>query len=549
MSENRTAQAAADQSLPASNTFCTYLARQFIAKRGFSVGAVPEASDLAAHCDILLSFSDGHSLVILCMIDREAHPGKAFSLPPQTVEEIGKACLAHTAAVFGNKVPVRIHVLEVGPPDEGQVQRLSQYREPGWFAKVLPSGWICDPGARMVWTNARFGGRLYGANFIRKVMQSPREAESSLQPRIVAAQTAPVIPWLTIALIAVLTAIFAAELTFGIGRWTNLLEPTVTTLIAFGGLLRSLVFQHGEWTRLFSAPLLHADAGHLALNAIVLYLAGRRLEGLIGRAWLAAVFTIGAFGGAVFSLLLNPDTLVAVGVSGAAMALFATLFVLSFHFPHGADRTGLQLASVYVLLPSLLPFASAGKGMQIDYAGHFGGALAGLAMGLVLLAVWPRDKVRPDFGKAAAVVAVIGLAAFAYSFTPIAKNYQIGLMTAALIPETETPKTREIWNSQSAELTARYPRDPRPYMFRGLTLWGNQDNAGAERELRTALAEEDLWRTLLDPKLAPTLRTLLAVVISDTRMDEARKVAQQPCATEKSGDLRILLDQHKLCGA
>ena len=54
-------------------TFCTYLAKQFIAKRGFQHADIPETNGLFAVSDFVLTLSDGLMFTILCMIDREAH--------------------------------------------------------------------------------------------------------------------------------------------------------------------------------------------------------------------------------------------------------------------------------------------------------------------------------------------------------------------------------------------------------------------------------------------------------------------------------------------
>ena len=64
----------------APHTFCTYLARQFIAKWGFTEHVFAEAAPLAQACDIVLSYADGYSVVLTCLVDREAHPGKTFDM-------------------------------------------------------------------------------------------------------------------------------------------------------------------------------------------------------------------------------------------------------------------------------------------------------------------------------------------------------------------------------------------------------------------------------------------------------------------------------------
>ncbi len=166
-------------------------------------------------------------------------------------------------------------------------------------------------------------------------MTTPREEVAQLQAPSVAAHIHPGFPYLTTAIIAVLCALFAAEVAFGIGPLTGMLQPSIATLIAFGGIYRPLILNEGQWSRLFSGPLLHADIEHLALNCVALYIAGRILEGLVGRAWLGAIFVIGAIGGALFSLAFNADNLVSVGASGAVMGLFAALLDPALPFSEG----------------------------------------------------------------------------------------------------------------------------------------------------------------------------------------------------------------------
>ena len=78
-------------------------------------------------------------------------------------------------------------------------------------------------------------------------------------------------------------------------------------------------------------------------------LAGSLLERAVGKLWFAAFFVVGALGGAAGSLLVNPHSLVSVGASGAIMGLFAAMFVISFRYTSGHDRSSLQRRAVQVL--------------------------------------------------------------------------------------------------------------------------------------------------------------------------------------------------------
>jgi hypothetical protein len=229
------------------------------------------------------------------------------------------------------------------------------------------------------------------------------------------------------------------------------------------------------------------------------------------------------------------------------MGLFAAILVISFHFPAGADRTSLLLGAVYVLLPSLLPLASAFQGIKVDYAAHFGGALGGATLAIILLAIWRRDQAHPGLRGIALAVALIGLAAFAYSAIPAIRAYPAAMLSTALIPPTQVPQSDAAARAQSADLAARYPRDPRARLMHAHTLLAARDTAGAERELRAGLAEEETWRSLFKPELAAALRATLAFVLAKDRIDEAKAVARPVCESVTSGPSRDMLDKLKLC--
>jgi rhomboid protease GluP len=247
----------------------------------------------------------------------------------------------------------------------------------------------------------------------------------------------------------------------------------------------------------------------------------------------------------VFSLLFNPENLVSVGASGAVMGLFATLLVVAFHFPKGPDRTTLLMNSIYVLVASMLPATSTGG--KVDIAAHAGGALSGLILGALLLAVWRKDEPHPRFAGLGAAIGVAGLVAFVASFTPLPQNYRVALMAASIVPESQLPNGADEWRQQAADLIAKYPRDPRPRYFQAINLIDAKNAAGAEQELRAGLAELNLWRKVLNPDFALHMQFALAVTLAGDRLAEAREIARPVCAWVDSGPIRETLDENKLC--
>lgn len=528
----------------AADSFCVYLARQLIAKHGFSPGTVPEAQRIAEQSDIVLSFFDGLSLTVIAMIDRDAHPDKAFTIPIADLVAIGKACLKHSRSVNWTKMPVTIRLMEIGGPsnDQQQHRRLAAIKRPSLFSKINLSAWAIDPANRSVWTNGGTRERRL-RQFIEKLVASPREAV--VMPAPVA--TAPAkTPWLTYAILAALCAMFALEHLLGIGPAGGALKPTIATLVAMGALSKSLVFQNGEWYRLLSAPFLHLDIVHLAMNCFGLFVAGRVLEPLIGRAWFAVIYIVSGLAGSAASVLLNPTSIVSVGASGAIMGLFAAMLVTSLRFPVGATRTSLQVNAIYTLIPSLLPLAGALQGQKVDYAAHFGGAFGGAAVALALLAIWSKSEPLPKWRKAAVAFAVVAAVTLAFPIIALSRGYASMAFTTHLIPLDRFPRTNPT-NAQSIDLVTRYPRDPRAHLFRARRLLSTQDLAGAERAARTGLAEENIWRPIMPPAISNNLRAILAVAIVDKNRDEAAAVARPVCEALKDGAPRLLLDSRKLC--
>src|SRR6266704_2869316 len=445
----------------AGQTFATYLAKQYMAKKGFAAGTVPEARALVSAADIVLTLSDGLRFEILCVVDREADPGRRFGLSRDAVEEIAKSCLKYAGKVNRAQLPVTIQVMEVGPQVGASADRarLKPFKRSRVFSKALIFAWTVDTSAASVWTNAPFNGLFVGRRFIERLLREPRESESEMQ------RPAHALP--------------------GKARF-----------------------------RLLTAAVLHGDAVHLLLNGVALYLAGHVLETLVGRAWFLALFLIGAVGGSLLSLAINPATMVSVGASGAIMCLLAAAYVCSFRFQAGGERMQIQMGLLQVLIPSLIPIAVSRTGGHIDFAAHIGGAVTGVAIGLAVV--------------------------------PLREHYGSYVLETFLIPNDQLPKSGEDAKSRSADLVARYPRDPRARFLRASALLEESNPAAAEQELRMGLKEEQILRTKFSPDLESRMRTTLALVlVGRGQTAEAKAIAQPVCGA--AGSVRGTLDRFRLC--
>jgi rhomboid protease GluP len=359
-------------------------------------------------------------------------------------------------------------------------------------------------------------------------------------------------PWATLGLLALLLAVFAAELRLS---GTGGLSPSLPALLALGGSNASLVLEQGEWHRLFSSVLLHAGPAHLLGNGVSLLLIGWLLEPLLGRAWLLAAFAIGGLGGALATLAAHLGSgTVSIGASGAIAGLFGTGVIVAFRLPAGTRaRARLRSRAVAVLVPALLPLAarSGSGGEVVDYAAHLGGALAGALLGLLLWWRWRDDARLPPFRRAGAVLAALGLAAFLGSGGVVASR--IGASPfLGLIPAAEEARLDS--EDEAGALIHAYPADPRGYLLRATGHYRLRQWAAAEADLRETLRRGGALAPLLQQFHGFHVRAMLAeVLLHQNQRDEAARVlapvCEAPLATMQEIRAMTWLRARGLCAA
>lgn len=418
-----------------------YLARRLVAEQGFQEGTFPEARELVAASDAVLTYSDGLSAVIVCLVDRECEPSRCFGLDTAALERIGKACLGYTGSMSGTKLPLGLQVIEVGraPTTEQDQRRLGAHRL-GLFHKVHLHAMHVDttaPGTvwASTWRRARVSPR-----YVRGLLTAPREVEAEEALAEPPERTRVLTP----VLLAALVLGFAVEQLFRLGaRGEGLLAPGVRTLVAMGGLNSGLVLDEGQGWRLLTAPLLHGDLFHLLFNGVCLAFATAMVEELVGRAWTGGLLLAGALGGGALSMAVNGDTGVSVGASGGLMALLAALLALSRRVPAGPERVQMQVLTLQLLLPSLIPMGMSRTGAGVDFGAHLGGALAGGAVGLLLARVWARREPVPPATRPVAVVGVLAAVALVVSVGAAFRSWQDAALEEGRIPADTLPPTSE----------------------------------------------------------------------------------------------------------
>jgi rhomboid protease GluP len=334
-------------------------------------------------------------------------------------------------------------------------------------------------------------------------------------------------PWVTVAVLLVLVAVFIAETT---STPHHPDDPAFHwTLLAFGGFTPGLVLE-GEVQRVFIASLLHFDADHLGHNCMALAMTGWYLERMAGHVWLGCVLGLGVIGGVVGTMLLTPDCLTA-GASDAIIAVVAAALVVSLRQPPTRQRLIMWGILLYVAFFTLLPAIVMPDDPDIDNGAHFGAWVTGLAIGWLLWRAWPEDPSHVPMRGLSSCIAVTLACAFLLSSVAVARKFpHYQLAGARLIPPRELPGDESTSLARAQALVTRYPNDPQAHFYVGRALMHGGDGPGAERELREALTLTAGIEDLLPPSFTTRVRyELAATVYVGGRRAEARVIAHDAC--------------------
>ena len=543
----------------APESFAIYFAKRLIADEQLTNGTVEEATALQPFADVMLTESDGLRFAITCIVDAEKDPEKRFSPSPEVLKAVSAACEKYCGKIFGSRITPRIRVIEIRPSiDAADRDRLRALcvRRPGG-PRITAE--ILSVAEGRAWNTKRFGGRLSRSR--ARMIAAPRIADEALFAPTVDADANVDTPYLTYGILAILTAMFVAQIVFSVGDG-GVFDTGVQTLLALGGLERNAVVAHREWYRLFTAPLLHGGIIHLACNALALYLGGLILELFLGRAWLLAIFFLGGLGGTLMSLRVNDPNVVSIGASGAIMALLSAAYLITRRLPRGPVRRQIQMPLLQLLIPSLIPLAFQ-AGEKVDYGAHFGGALTGLAIGLVLLVTWNKSSPRPHFAWAARALAAAGIVVTLWAFVQVKAHYAPYALDKLLIPaevfagdDGAHEEIDRAIEAKSHELVAKYPRDPRSHLYRAREIFhasklNEPPRLVAEEELRVALADRPMLDRMEahydDSRIEGELREWLVALLLDRNADEEARAAAAPLCENRRGKTPENFLKWKVC--
>jgi membrane associated rhomboid family serine protease len=154
------------------------------------------------------------------------------------------------------------------------------------------------------------------------------------------------------------------------------------------GILYGPAVAAGDWWRLVTASLLHANVIHIGLNMLMLWWFGQALEAMLGRARFLGIYVVSVLAGSAGALLLSP-TEPTLGASGGVFGILGAGLVL--------ERRNINVFGGSALLIVLfnLGFTFIHP-TSISVGGHLGG-LAGGALAVLALSGFGRG--HPVYGR------------------------------------------------------------------------------------------------------------------------------------------------------
>lgn len=182
----------------------------------------------------------------------------------------------------------------------------------------------------------------------------------------------------TLGLIALLVAVYV------LSTWPHFQHPNPEALVL--GAFQADQFRAGEWWRVITANLLHADPAHLFNNLFGIFIFGRMLEPALGCANMTGLFILSGLLAMVFSdwfLPAGASTLGASGIDFGLIGAYITLILLMRRRTNPAVfRQEIRSALLFVLIFGVWHWLERG---EVNPWGHLGGFVGGVLFAVVLV--------------------------------------------------------------------------------------------------------------------------------------------------------------------
>jgi rhomboid protease GluP len=171
----------------------------------------------------------------------------------------------------------------------------------------------------------------------------------------------------------------------GFYAWVELRFPAFRTV----GMMDNLAVGAGEWWRLFTPILLHADLAHLMANLTMGFLLlGFAMAHYGAASALLAAYLAGAAGN-LAGFFLYPQPYLGVGASGMVMGALGLIAIHSFSYWRQHHLP--VIAVVRASLAGMMLFVLLGLDPATDVIAHLGGFAAGMMLGFAL-SFLPHEK-------------------------------------------------------------------------------------------------------------------------------------------------------------
>jgi rhomboid protease GluP len=192
----------------------------------------------------------------------------------------------------------------------------------------------------------------------------------------------------------------------------NLFVPENQSLIDWGGNLRLLTIDQGEWWRLISCTFVHAGILHLVFNMYALLFIGILLEPYFDKLTFLLFYVLAGIGSSLNSLYWHNNS-VSVGASGAIFGLFGIFLALLSRdiFDEHTTKNLSKSIGFFVIYSLYTGFYG-----NIDNAGHIGGLITGLVIGYVSYysLINPDNKIIKSLTISATITIVFLFCLFIY---------------------------------------------------------------------------------------------------------------------------------------
>lgn len=294
----------------------------------------------------------------------------------------------------GAKMGLPLHLVLVNPAGADVTDLIKAHIRPAGLQMKQVGGWNWVPGQEVVSVRGPVLAQVLAAaklansdaslslDAVKEASHREAGVVRSFQSRVM--ERKPVVSW---GIAVVCVAIFALQMLWGDG------SPLMAAS-RMGAEIPSRVLA-GDWWRLFSVMLLHANFMHLLMNMLALLSFGPFLERLMGSGRYLALYVLSGLGGSLLSLMRGGEG-IGVGASGGIWGLMVAGAVV-VTWPRGllpaslaAQLRGRAWVPVGInLMYSLQP--------GIDMLAHVGGGLAGgvLVLGLTGGAR-PNELLKPS---------------------------------------------------------------------------------------------------------------------------------------------------------